>query len=177
MPTSLALVPPLIKSAKTVRSGAIAQTIARCPAALTGSAVRRCKMAGRLAQINQAENRPSEAEGEGFEPSSDGTARNGFRDFDEYTDLQDVCISCASSCATLQDSVQRWRDRQALGLADHLFHGRYWDRTSDHQLVDLRPPVLGQRVSGLLSVVEALTRREVARYTAPELASGRRVRR
>jgi hypothetical protein len=38
--------------------------------------------------------------GEAFEPSSDLTARNGFRDFHRHGDLQDFSCSCASLCAS-----------------------------------------------------------------------------
>jgi hypothetical protein len=41
-----------------------------------------------------------EAEGEGFEPSTDLTARNGFRDRHEHGRLQGVCLSFASLFAS-----------------------------------------------------------------------------
>ena len=41
-----------------------------------------------------------ERRGEGFEPSSDLTARNGFRDRHEHGDLQALCISFASLFAS-----------------------------------------------------------------------------
>src|SRR5262245_61014461 len=43
---------------------------------------------------------PGGAEGEGFEPSSDLTARNGFRDRHEHPDLQAVCVPFASLFAS-----------------------------------------------------------------------------
>jgi len=45
--------------------------------------------------------------GEGFEPSSDPRARNGFRDRHEDGALQDVFVSCAPLCAP----VSGWRGR------------------------------------------------------------------
>jgi hypothetical protein len=47
-----------------------------------------------------ARDSPSGAEGEGFEPSSDPEARNGFRDHFEHADLQGICLRCASGCAS-----------------------------------------------------------------------------
>jgi hypothetical protein len=40
------------------------------------------------------------AEGEGFEPSRDETAPNGFRDRIEHVDLQGIYLRCASRCAS-----------------------------------------------------------------------------
>lgn len=40
----------------------------------------------------------------GFEPPTNLTTRNGFRDRDKYADLQVVLCWCASSCA----NQQRW---------------------------------------------------------------------
>ena len=45
----------------------------------------------------------SRTEGEGFEPSSDLTARNGFRDRHEHSDLQGFLCSCASQCASARN--------------------------------------------------------------------------
>ena len=48
----------------------------------------------------------SRTEGEGFEPSSDLTARNGFRDRHEHADLQGFCILFASLFASHQCLTQ-----------------------------------------------------------------------
>jgi hypothetical protein len=49
----------------------------------------------------------SRAEGEGFEPSTDLTARNGFRDNHQHGDLQGFLRSCASLCASERAGVAR----------------------------------------------------------------------
>ena len=51
--------------------------------------------------------KPWKAEGEGFEPSSDLTARNGFRDRDEHRYLQGFCFSFASLFASQRPALLR----------------------------------------------------------------------
>ena len=46
------------------------------------------------------------AEGEGFEPSTSLTTRNGFRDRPERAYLQGFYASCASACASRRTSLQ-----------------------------------------------------------------------